>query len=89
MSHEAIAIRYAVVRTHGCYGQSETVYAARVSDTLDAAERYAASRTRAHRSAMARYGGTSGGYRVVEVAPDATRTSLSWRGIDLDSIPDA
>lgn len=83
------AVRYAVVRSRGCYGDGETVYAARVSSTLDLAESYAAARTRSYRREMARYGGSSGGYRVVVVHENATRANLRWLGMDLDLEPDA
>ncbi len=85
----ASEIRYAVVRSRGCYGSGEMVYAARVSQTRTAAEKYAERRTRQYRTALAQYGGSSGGYRVVEVAADATVRTLKWCGWELDGTPDA
>lgn len=77
--------RYIVVRSCGCYGSSETVYAARVSKTYQAASTHAAKLTRSYRIAMQKYGGSSGGYRVIKVVGD----ERSWQGWVLDQIPDA
>ena len=81
-------VRYAVVRSHGCYSEGETVYAARVCGSLRLAEKYAAYRTRQYQADMRPHGGSSGGYRVVEVTA-RSRAGLVWRGWELDATPDA
>ena len=81
-------MRYAVVQSAGRHGSGETVYAAGVCAELGRARSLAAQYTRAHKRSMARYGGTSGGYRVIEVHDSIrSRRDVSWMGMDLDGIP--
>ncbi len=79
---------YAVVRSHGCYGSGETIYAVRVCGSLQTAITLAERKTRQYRQAMARHGGSSGGYRVIETHFESRRRA-SWVGHDLDAILDA
>lgn len=77
--------RYAVVPSQGCYGSGEWVYAASLHADLRTAVARAAAATRSYRAAMARYGGSSGGYRVVETEA-RTRRDAVWLGHDLDRV---
>lgn len=72
--------RYAVVLSQGCYGSGETVQAISVHASLADARRAATAATARYKRAMARHGGTSGGYRVVETSV----ADPSWLGRELD-----
>jgi hypothetical protein len=74
---------YAVVPTPGCYNAGSRVRPLSRHRTLEAADRAARRATREYRAGMARFGGSSGGYRVVEATCDA------WLGHDLDRTPTA
>lgn len=83
-----MAIRYAVVETAGMHGSGESVRAISVHRSLVVARRIAQAVTSEYRRGMAPYGGSSGGYRVVET--DAgNRTQTSWLGHELDRTPSA
>ena len=71
---------YAVVPSHGCYGSGSKVRPLSTHSTLARAERKAERATSEYRAAMRRYGGSSGGYRVVEAR-------ASWLGWELDRMP--
>ena len=62
-----MSARYAVVTAPGCCAQHETLRALYTSDDLARARARAAAWTREYRRAMARYGGSGGGYVVVAV----------------------
>lgn len=72
--------KYAIVKSHGCYGSGDTVRPMAWRRDLAAAKKLAAKWTIEFRAAMKPYGGTSGGYRVVP-------WRASWLGVDLDRIP--
>lgn len=80
-------MRYAIVMSRGRYGSGEKVYASRVCGDLTTARRLAVRWTRHHQAEMARYGGTSGGFRVVETEAQ-TRREAVWVGHDLNDTPD-
>lgn len=69
---------YAVVPSHGCYGSGSKVRPLCRATTLEAAKKKAAKATREYRAAMAKHGGSSGGYRVIK-SNDAW-----WYGHELD-----
>jgi hypothetical protein len=81
-------IRYAIVPSRGCYGSGERVRAVRVCRALDTAIQSAARLTASYRRSMARHGGSSGGYRVVETEARTSATA-SWYGHVLDRKPSA
>ena len=58
--------KYAVIPSRGCYGSSSTVRSVYGSTNRERVIERAIKLTRAHKQAMAKHGGTSGGYRVVE-----------------------
>ena len=57
---------YAIIPSHGCYGSGDCVRSVYSTTDRRRAIRRAATMTREHRRTMQKYGGTSGGYRVVE-----------------------
>lgn len=65
MSTTTKTYAYAVVPSQGRYGSGTTVLVYRRSNSLEAARRAAEKASREFQGAMARHGGTSGGYRVV------------------------
>lgn len=74
---------YAVVPSHGCYGSGSRVQTQYRTNDLAKAKAKAAKLTREYREAMVRYGGSSGGSRVVEW--DSSDTTIL--GCDLDRYP--
>ena len=80
-----MSARYAVVPARGMYGSGEKIHVWRHYGNLPAAQATAAELTRLHRQGMARHGGSSGGYRVIECAISTRAIS----GYDLDRTPDA
>jgi len=80
------AIRYAVVPSAGRHGSGDMVRAVSVHADRATAIRRAERLTREHQAAMRRYGGTSGGYRVVETEASSARTAR-WQGMDVDALP--
>lgn len=79
-------VRYAVVVSHGRYGSGDLIIAASVHADPATALRRARRMTREHQQGMRRYGGTSGGYRVVETL-ERRASAARWRGVDLDREP--
>ena len=77
--------KYAVVPARGMYGSGEKIHVWRHYGNLLAAQATAAELTRLHGQGMARHGGSSGGYRVIECAISTRAIS----GYDLDRTPDA
>lgn len=77
---------YAIVPSRGRYGSGSKERPARVCRSLTLALRLASRWTRAHQAAMRPHGGTSGGWRVVEVAVPR-RDMVWWYGHDLDRVP--
>ena len=75
--------QYLIVPSQGMYGSGEDVQPVRRSNLSLRRVRLITDRmTRQHQASMRPYGGSSGGYRVIE--------SASWTyGADLDRIPDA
>ena len=80
-----MSARYAVVPARGMYGSGEKIHIWKHYGNLAAAEAAAAELTRLHRQGMARHGGSSGGYRVIE----CTISTRAISGSDLDRMPDA
>jgi hypothetical protein len=58
-------MKFAVVPTEGMYSSGDTVRVARTSNSLDAARKVAKKLTAEYQESMSRYGGSSGGYRVI------------------------
>jgi len=79
-------MRYAIVPSHGCYSSESRVRPLRVMNDPERAKRLANRWTVEHRREMAKHGGTSGGFRVVETTA-RTRRNVSWRGHELDHEP--
>ena len=77
--------RYAVVPTQGTYSSGDNVRVARISDSLQAARKAAKSLTASYQSGMSKYGGSSGGYRVITWDQAGRTISGYW----LDRTPDA
>lgn len=75
---------YAIVISQGRYSSNQLVRAARVCRDVHTALKLAHLWTRTHRESMYAYGGTSGGYRVVEVV---CRRNALWFGYELDRLP--
>ena len=82
------APRYAVVPSQGCYGSSDNVSPLSVHVSRERAINIAARATKDYRAGMVRYGGSSGGYRVIETQ-HKTASDASWSGYALDRIPSA
>ena len=76
---------YAVVPTQGTYGSGDKVRVARICNSLQAAVDTAKRLTKAYQSGMKKYGGSSGGYRVIAWDQDGWTISGYW----LDRTPDA
>ena len=76
--------RYQIVPTAGRYGSGELVRPVRrTNKSLSEAQSMAVAMTRAFRARMRPYGGTGGGYRVID-------GDKVWSyGHDLDHIPTA
>jgi hypothetical protein len=79
------AFSFAVVPTCGMYGNADAVRVEEFSETLEAAQKRAARLTKQYRGRMARFGGSSGGYRVIAWGHDGRTIS----GRMLDRTPDA
>ena len=77
--------KYAVVPTQGMYGSGDTVRVARTSHSLVTARKVARRLTTAYQGVMKPYGGSGGGYRVIEWG----QASRTISGYDLDRTPDA
>jgi hypothetical protein len=77
---------FAVVPSCGMYGSGDIVRVARATNSLETARKIAKKFTTEHRNGMARFGGTSGGYRVVSLGAGRDHT---WLGRELDRTPDA
>jgi hypothetical protein len=76
---------FAVVPTQGMYASGDSVRVARICNTLQAARETAKRLTKTYQAGMSRYGGSSGGYRVI--AWDQAGWTIS--GYWLDRTPDA
>jgi hypothetical protein len=76
---------YAVVPTQGTYGSGDSVRVAQISRSLQAARKVAKRLTKEYQSGMRRYGGSGGGYRVIEWDQESRTISGYW----LDRTPDA
>ena len=76
---------YAVVPTQGMYDSGSTVHVAYRTNDLERARARAAKLGREYRAGMARFGGSSGGYRVIRW--DSADTTIS--GYSLDRTPTA
>ena len=77
--------KYAVIPTQGMYQSGDTVHVARTSGSLETARKIARKLTAEYQAGMQRYGGSSGGYRVISWG-SADRTIS---GYALDRTPDA
>lgn len=75
-------IHYAVIASAGRHGSGDLVLPCYTTADLGRARARAAKMTREHQAAMRPYGGTSGGYVVVE----GSRASR-WRGHEADRLP--
>ena len=80
-----IRYAYAVVPSQGMYQAGDTVRVARTSGSLETARKIARRLTAEYQAGMQRYGGSSGGYRVI-VWGQASRTIS---GYSLDRTADA
>ena len=76
---------YAVIPTQGMYQSGDTVHVARRSGSLETARKIARKLTAEYQAGMQRYGGSSGGYRVI--AWGTTDRTIS--GYSLDRIANA
>ncbi|NCU71572.1 MAG: hypothetical protein EBY66_00925 [Candidatus Fonsibacter lacus] len=76
---------YAVVPTQGMYGSGDNVRVAQISRSLQAARSIAKRLTQQYQAGMKPYGGSSGGYRVIEWVQTGRTISGYW----LDRTPDA
>jgi len=76
---------YAVIPTQGMYQSGDTVHVARTSGSLETARKIARKLTAEYQAGMQRYGGSSGGYRVI--AWGTTDRTIS--GYSLDRIANA
>jgi len=79
-------MKYAIV-PQGCYGSGDIINPRRVCKLLATALKNAKKLTGAYQKAMRPHGGSSGGYRVIEVEDNETRRNTSWFGHELDRIP--
>ena len=79
------ATTFAVVPTQGTYGSGDSVRVARISRSLEAARKAAKRLTKEYQAGLSRFGGSSGGYRVI--AWDQAGRTIS--GYSLDRTPDA
>ena len=81
-------MRYAIVISRGRYGSGSRIAPATVLGDRERAVSRAARMGREFRRVMRAYGGTSGGFRVVEVdASVRSRCEVSWLGWELDLHP--
>ncbi|MFO0202476.1 MAG: hypothetical protein ACK528_05035 [Alphaproteobacteria bacterium] len=76
---------YAIVPSQGMYQSGDTVHVARRSGSLETARKIARKLTAEYQAGMQRYGGSSGGYRVI--AWGTTDRTIS--GYSLDRIANA
>jgi len=76
---------YAVVPTQGTYASGDNVRVARICNSLQDARTTAKRLTKAYQAGMKPYGGSSGGYRVIEWVQSGWTISGYW----LDRTPDA
>jgi hypothetical protein len=76
---------FAVVPTQGMYGSGDSVQVAQVCDSLQDARKAAKKLTAEYQSSMRRFGGSGGGYRVIEWNQESRTISGYW----LDCTPDA
>ena len=76
---------YAIVPTQGMYQSGDTVRIARTSGNLETARKTAKKLTAEYQAGMKKYGGSSGGYRVI--AWGTTDRTIS--GYSLDRTADA
>ena len=58
-------MKYAVVPTQGMYQSGDSVRVARMSGSLETARKIACKLTAEYQAGMQRFGGSSGGYRVI------------------------
>lgn len=76
---------YAVIPTQGMYQSGDTVHVARTSGSLETARKIAKKLTAEYQAGMQRYGGSSGGYRVIVWGQHNRTISGHWA----DRTPDA
>ena len=76
---------YAVVPTQGTYGSGDNVRVARICNSLHDARKTAKRLTKEYQAGLSRFGGSSGGYRVIAWDQDGRTISGYW----LDRTPDA
>ena len=76
---------FAVVPTQGMYASGDNVRVAQISRSLQAASKAAKRLTASYQAGMKPYGGSSGGYRVIEWVQTGRTISGYW----LDRTPDA
>ena len=81
----ATTTTYAVVPTQGMYGSGDNVRVAQISRSLQAARSIAKRLTQQYQAGMKPYGGSGGGYRVIEW----NQKSRTISGYSLDRTPDA
>ena len=79
------ATTFAVVPTQGTYGSGDKVRVARICNSLQAARETAKRLTKEYQAGLSRFGGSSGGYRVIAWDQDGWTISGYW----LDRTPDA
>ncbi len=77
--------KYAVVPTQGMYQAGDTVRIARTSGSLETARKIAKKLTAEYQAGMQRFGGSSGGYRVIVWGQHNRTISGVWA----DRTPDA
>ena len=77
--------KYAVIPTQGMYQSGDTVHVARTSGSLETARKIARKLTAEYQAGMQRYGGSSGGYRVIVWGQNNRTISGHWA----DRTPDA
>ena len=76
---------YAIVPTQGMYQSCDTVRIARTSGSLETARKAAKKLTAEYQAGMQKYGGSSGGYRVIVWGQHNRTIGGYW----LDRTPDA
>jgi len=77
--------KYAVIPTQGMYQSGDTVQITRTSGSLETARKIAKKLTAEYQAGMQRFGGSSGGYRVIVWGQHNRTISGHWA----DRTPDA
>jgi hypothetical protein len=82
-------MKYAIVLSQGMYYQGDRIRPERICQDFATASKLAWGWTKSYQRAMAPHGGSSGGYRVIEVDDSATVKNTVWFGHEIDLIPTA